>query len=77
MTYKEMAKEIDIQTMEASLHKLMGMDYTRASGSVIENGYLAFYHESGLYSVRHLESGVISLVYARNPYDAIKFVSTI
>ena len=75
MTYEERAKEMCTQDMEVALHKLMQLDYTRASGAVIEDGYLAFYHESGLYSVEHLKTGIKSLVYARNPRAAITLVS--
>lgn len=43
-------------------------------GSTVEGDYLAFYHEERLYSVRHLKKGICSLVYARNPYEAIQKV---
>jgi len=43
-------------------------------GTTVVDDYAAFYHEERLYSVRHLKKGIISLVYARNPYDAIEMV---
>ena len=35
---------------------------------------MAFYHQRGLYSVEHEGSGIVSLVYAKNPYEAIDLV---
>ena len=67
-------KYINRTTMEESLHKLMGEDYSNCSGRTEKDGYLAFYHERGLYSVEHEDSGIISLVYAKNPYEAIEKV---
>ncbi len=74
MTYTEIAKAMSTQAMEAGLHKLMKMDYSRCAGATIENGFLAFYHEDGLYSVEDLKTGIITLVYARNPHKAILLV---
>jgi hypothetical protein len=61
-------------TMEKALHKLMGEDYSRCSGTTKKDGYLAFYHERGLYSVEHEDSGIVCLVYAGNPFKAIDMV---
>lgn len=67
-------KEINIMTMQESLHKLMGEDYSNCSGTVHKNGYMVFYHQRGLYSVEHKNSGVVCLVYAINPFEAIDLV---
>ena len=67
-------KDISRTTMENSLHKLMGEDYSNCIGRTEKDGYLAFYHERGLYSVEHEDSGIISLVYAKSPYEAIDLV---
>ena len=67
-------KEINIMTMQESLHKLMGEDYLNCSGTAHKDGYMAFYHQRGLYSVEHEDSGIVSLVYAKNPYEAIELV---
>ena len=42
--------------------------------SKYEDGYLAFYHEERLYSVRDIERKIVSLVYAKSPYEAIEKV---
>lgn len=63
------------ETMEEGLHKLMGEGYSECSGSTVKNGYLAFYHERGLYSVEHVDFGIVCLVFAANPYDAIDKVA--
>ena len=67
-------KEINIITMQEALHKLMGEDYSECSGTAHKNGYMAFYHQRGLYSVKHEDSGIVSLVYAKNPFEAIDLV---
>ena len=41
------------------------------------DGYFAFYHEEGLYSVRHIKKEIVCLVYARSPLDAIHKVRRI
>ena len=69
-----MMKDIDRETMEAGLHKLMGEDYSNCCGRTEKDGYLAFYHQRGLYSVEHNDSGIVSLVYAKNPFEAIDLV---
>lgn len=43
-------------------------------GSTLADDYLAFYHEERLYTVRHLKKGIVCLVHARSPYDAIEKV---
>ena len=60
--------------MEASLHKRMAMDYAKCIGATFEDEYRAFYHEEGLYSVETVGTGVVCLVYAWNPYEAIERV---
>ena len=67
-------KEINIMTMQEGLHKLMGEDYSKCSGTAHKNGYMAFYHQRGLYSVEPEDSEIVSLVYARNPFEAIDLV---
>ena len=54
---------------------MMGEDYSNCVGATHKDGYLAFYHERGLYSVEHEDSGIVSLVYATNPYEAIEKVT--
>ena len=63
-----------IAIMQESLHKLMGEDYSNCSGTTHKDGYMAFYHQRGLYSVEHEDSVIVSLVYARNPFEAIDLV---
>lgn len=60
--------------MEEALHMLMGEDYTNCSGTTKKDGYMAFYQERGLYSVEYVDSGIVSLVYAKNPFEAIELV---
>ena len=60
--------------MYKTLHKFMKEDYSKASGRTEKDGFRAFYHESRLYSVRNIKSGIVSLVYASSPYDAIEIV---
>ncbi len=74
--YREMAKDLSLEMMEASLHKLMSMDFSDCIGTTKEDGYQAFYHEMGLYSVKHIDSGIICLVYAHDAYEAIEIVET-
>lgn len=65
---------INNDTMQKSLHKLMGEDYWNCCGATKKDGYLAFYHQRRLYSVEHEDSGIISLVFAKNPFEAIEIV---
>ena len=65
---------INIITMQESLQKLMAEDYSSCSGTAHKNGYMAFYHQRGLYSVEDEDSEIVSLVYARNPFEAIDLV---
>ena len=67
-------KYISRTTMEESLHKLMGEDYSNCCGRTEKDGYLAFYQERRLYSVEYKDSGIVSLVYAENPFEAIDLV---
>ena len=60
--------------IDKALHRFMKEDYSNLHGSTEKDGYRAFYHEEMLYSVRHIKSGIVSLVYARNPYKAIEIV---
>ena len=43
-------------------------------GSTTVGDYMAWYHEERLYSVRHIKKGILCLIYARSPYDAIEKV---
>ena len=67
-------KYISRTTMEESLHKLMGEDYLNCCGRTEKDGYLAFYQERGLYSVEYKDSGIVCLVYAKSPFEAIDLV---
>lgn len=55
-------------TIDRAAHTLI--DFT-ADKAWIENEYLAYYHEDRLYSVRDTKRGVVSLVKAASPADAI------
>ena len=66
---------MDRATMEEALHQLMGEDYSECSGRTVMNGYIAFYHEKGLYSVEHVDYEIMCLVFAANPYEAIDKVA--
>lgn len=62
--------------IDIALHEFMQEDYSNAAGAVEAHGYRAFYHESGLYSVRNLKNNMVCLLYARSPYDAIEKAKT-
>ena len=66
---------MDRAPMEEALHQLMGEDYSECSGRTVRNGYIAFYHEKGLYSVEHVDYEIMCLVFAANPYEAIDKVA--
>lgn len=66
---------MDRAPMEEALHQLMGEDYSECSGRTVMNGYLALYHEKGLYSVEHVDFEIMCLVFAANPYEAIDKVA--
>ena len=74
MKPQEAIRIMKIAIMQESLHKLMGEDYSNCSGTTHKDGYMAFYHQRGLYSVEHEDSVIVSLVYARNPFEAIDLV---
>ena len=74
MTMMEsLGKDISTMMMDASLHKRMAMDFSKCVDA-FEDEYRAFYHEEGLYSVETVGTGVVCLVYAWNPYEAIERV---
>ena len=52
-------------------HSLMEFSPLNCPGRTVVDGYIAFYHEERLYSVRDIKKGIVSLVYASSPYDAI------
>lgn len=41
-------------------------------GIFVDGNYQAYYHEDRLYSVKNTKSGIVSLVYANSPHDAIR-----
>lgn len=61
-------------TIDRMAHTLMEFNPLNASGATYQDGYLAFYHEERLYSVRNIEKGIVSLVRAGSPYEAIEKV---
>ncbi len=58
--------------IDKAAHKLMNF---RPAKEVEKDGYSVFYHEERLYSVRHIKSGIVCLVYAASPYEAIGIVN--
>lgn len=56
--------------IDNAAHKLMHF-YPNGCGATTVGHYTAFYHEAMLYSVRNSLTHIISLVYARKPYEAI------
>ena len=56
--------------IDNAAHKLMRF-YPNNYGATTVGHYTAFYHEATLYSVRNSLTHIISLVYARNPCEAI------
>lgn len=52
-------------------HSLMEFNPLNDPSRTVVDGYIAFYHEERLYSVRNIAKGVVSLVYAEDPYRAI------
>lgn len=44
------------------------------TGVTSKYGYIAFYHEERLFSVRNMDTGIVSLVYASSPVEAIEKV---
>ena len=60
-------------SIDRMAHTLMEFSPTaNTCGSTVKDGYIAFYHEDRLYSVRHIKSDAVILVYANNPYAAIE-----
>ena len=57
--------------IDKAAHAIMNF---RPEKPVEKDGYRAFYHEDRLYSVRGVKNGVVHLVYAGNPYQAIDMV---
>lgn len=58
-------------------HRLMESPWNPEwHGGILVGDYYAEYHEERLYSVRHIRKGILSLVYARSPYDAVEKVQT-
>ena len=60
-------------TIDRLAHTLMEFNPSiNVSGTSYKDGYMAFYHEERLYSVRNIKTGIVSLVYANSPYEAIE-----
>ena len=57
--------------IDKAAHELMNFKPVKAYK--IEE-YETFYHDEHLYSVRHIENGMASLVYARSPREAVNMV---
>ncbi len=57
--------------IDKAAHELMEF---RPNDRYYANGYTVFYHEERLYSVRNVENGMVSLVYAGNPQEAVNMV---
>lgn len=66
---------IDNVRVDDAAHKLMSADFSKCCGRTEIDGYIAFYHQSCLYSVKNNKNSIVSLVYAGNPYEAIEKVS--
>ena len=65
-------------SVDRMAHTLMEFSPTaNTCGSTVKDGYIAFYHEDRLYSVRHIDSGILLLIYAKNPYEAIEKVKKV
>ena len=60
--------------IDVMAHRLMEL---RPVPKVVEDGFSVFYHEDRLYSVRHIKSKMLSLVFASNPHEAIEMVKNI
>ena len=57
--------------IDKAAHKLMNFIPVK---QVEKDGYSVFYHEERLDSVRHITSGIISLVYAASPHEAVEII---
>lgn len=55
-------------------HGLMNFDHKSASRITVKDHYIAVCHGAQLFSVRHTENDMVSLVYAEDPYQAIDIV---
>lgn len=60
--------------IDKAAHSLMEFIPREGCGGLIDGFYMVFYHEERLYSVRNTSTGVVSLVYADSPHDAIQKV---
>lgn len=57
--------------IDKAAHELMDF---RPVKEIEKDGYSVFYHEERLYSVRHIRTGILSLVYAASPHEAVDIV---
>ncbi len=57
--------------IDKAAHELMNF---RAIKEYVIGEYSVFYHEEHLYSVRNIENGMVSLVYAKSPQEAVNMV---
>lgn len=65
---------VDLQfelRLDKAAHKLMNFIPGDVVGATTKGAYTAFYHQERLYSVRNAQTGIVSLVYAGNPFEAI------
>lgn len=60
-----------ISDIDKAAHAIMDF---RPEKQVEKDGYRACYHEGRLYSVRSVKNGMVHIVYAENPYQAINMV---
>lgn len=72
---KQTDNRIDV---DKAAHRIVEFHTTSimCSGTVTEGDWIAFYHESRLYSVKNRKTGIIYIVYASNPYEAIERAKT-
>ena len=73
MTNKEAIKQ-GVMQMNKRLQELMQKDCSKCSGITRIGRYVAYHHDRGLYSVEYEGLGIVCLVYARSPQEAIVLV---
>lgn len=60
--------------LDKAAHSVMEFIPGDVVGATTRGVYTAFYHEERLFSVRNAETGIVSLVYAKSPIEAISKV---
>ena len=73
MTIQESLKQ-GVMQMNKRLRELMQKDCSKCSGITRIGRYVAYHHDRGLYSVEYEGLGIVCLVYAKNPFEAIELV---